>query len=63
MANTAKTLNLLGWIAGIIASLAVGFSLTSRALVIPFLNSMIHTILGWIVIIGAVIAIFGKIAK
>ena len=51
------------WLVGILVALAVGFGMTSKALVIPWIPAIITIIAGWIVvivtIIGAIMAIYG----
>jgi len=57
--------NVLAWIVGIIVTLAVAFGLTSGALLIPFIPSIITVVAGWIVIIatllGVVMALIGAL--
>lgn len=52
-----KILNIVAWITGILVSLAVGFGMTSRTLVIPYIPAILTVIAGWVVVIGALISV------
>jgi len=56
MAKT-KMLEILAWVVGVLVTLAVGFGMTSKALVIPYIPSMVVVVAGWLVVIGAIVSV------
>mgnify|MGYP001604613316 CR=1 FL=1 len=69
--NNSVSLNnlvvLVGWIAGIIIALAVGFGMIDKILKVRFLPTTFTVAVGWFVviltIIGALLAIFDRMSK
>ena len=59
MAKKIKLLGFLFWLVGLLASLAVGFGLTSGVLAIPYIPLIVMQVAGWIIIISALIAAIG----
>ena len=53
----SRIISLTVWLTGIIVSLAVGFGLIGRTLIIPWLNNLwgIPIVAGWIVVILTII--------
>lgn len=56
-----KFTNFVLWLVGILVALAVGFGLTSKVLVIPWIPSIVTVVAGWIVIVTTIIAVFSAI--
>jgi len=54
----SKIINLTIWLTGIIVSLAVGFGLIGKTLIIPWADNLwgIPVIAGWIVVILTIVA-------
>jgi len=56
----ASLISFVAWLTGVIVSLAVGFGLTTGALVVPYIG-VINEVAGWIVVfttlLGAILAI------
>ncbi len=62
----AKESNLMGivmWIVGVLVSLAVGFGMIDKVLIVRWIPEVITVIAGWVVVIGAVIGIITAIVK
>ena len=55
---------ILGWIVGVIVSLAVGSGMINGTLTVPGIPDIITVVAGWVVVVGAVVgvvlAIFNK---
>ncbi len=62
-----KILNLIVWIVGVLVSLAVGGlfldGTTMTNPILSFLPQVIHTIVGWLVIVGVLISVILAIVK
>jgi hypothetical protein len=62
--QNSTVLSFLAWFVGVMVSLAVGFGMTGKTLVIPYIHEMVTIIVGWIVVIttlvGVVMAILRK---
>ncbi len=56
MAKQSSVLNFVAWLTGVLVSLAVGFGMTGKTLIIPWLPEVITQIAGWVVIITTVIS-------
>lgn len=54
--QSGRTLNFIAWLTGVLVSLAVGFGMTGRTLVIPWLPVAVTQIAGWVVVITTVIS-------
>ncbi len=57
----AEVWSLIIWIAGILVSLAVGFGMTGRTLVVPYIPDVITISAGWIVIILTLLGVLLKL--
>tara|TARA_Y100000310_G_scaffold345856_1_gene471532 strand:+ start:14110 stop:14301 length:192 start_codon:yes stop_codon:yes gene_type:complete len=55
---------ILGWVVGVIVSLAVGSGMINGTLTVPGIPDIITVVAGWVVVVGAVVgvvlAIFNK---
>jgi hypothetical protein len=62
--QNSTVLSFLAWFVGVMVSLAVGFGMTGKTLVIPYIPEVVTIIVGWIVVIttlvGVVMAILRK---
>ena len=60
-------ISLIGWITGIIVSLAVGFGLVDKVLKVRFLPTPFTVAVGWVVVIltiaGTLMAIFDNLSR
>ena len=54
--QSAKVLNFIAWLTGVIVSLAVGFALISGTLSVPYLG-VVNDIAGWIVVITTLLSV------
>lgn len=63
----SKFLSFIGWLTGIIVSLAVAFGMIDGVLTIKFIPPIVMIIFGWIVIfttlLGAMISVMGHFIK
>jgi len=57
MAKSKSLMDVVMWIVGILVSLAVGFGMTDKVLVVRWIPPIITVIAGWIVVIGTIIGI------
>lgn len=57
-----KILNFVAWLTGVLVSLAVGFGMINKILVVPYIG-IVNVIAGWIVIIATLIGVIIGIAK
>ncbi len=56
----AKKIKLVEWVLGIVGllvSLGIGFAMIGGVLPIPFIPAMVMVVAGWIVVIGALLAL------
>jgi len=62
--QNSTVLSFLAWFVGVMVSLAVGFGMTGKTLVIPYIPEVVTIVVGWIVVIttlvGVVMAILRK---
>ncbi len=62
-----KLLSFVGWLTGVIVSLAVGFGMIGETLSIPQIYPEITIFFGWVVVVttilGALLAIIHKLSK
>lgn len=54
--QSAKVLNFIAWLTGVIVSLAVGFALISGTLSVPYLG-VVNDIAGWVVVITTLLSV------
>jgi len=59
----SKFLSFIGWITGVIVSLAVAFGMIDGVLTIKFIPQVIMVIFGWIVILTTLVGMFIGIMK
>ena len=66
-ASLANLIAIVGWIAGIIVSLAVGFGMIDKILRVQFLPTTFTVAVGWFVVVltitGAILVIVDKISS
>jgi len=55
MAQKNSLVNGVLWLVGILVALAVGFGMTSKLLVVPYIPEVVTIIAGWIIVVGTVI--------
>ena len=53
----ASLVNIAAWITGVLVSLAVGFGMIDKVLLVKFLPAIITVIAGWIVVILTIISV------
>ncbi|HOF44338.1 MAG: hypothetical protein BWY36_00888 [Candidatus Diapherotrites archaeon ADurb.Bin253] len=58
-----KFMNFIGWLTGVVVSLAVGFGMVDGVLSIKFIPDIVMKIFGWIVIVTTLIGVFIGIMK
>ena len=63
MAKKLDVIGMLAWIVGILVSLAVGFGMVSKALIIPYIPGIITIVGGWVVVAVTLIGIVMGIVK
>ena len=63
MAKKLDIVALLAWIVGILVSLAVGFGMVSKTLIIPKIPEVITTTAGWVVVVVTIVGIILAIVK
>lgn len=56
-------LNFIGWLTGVIVSLAVAFGMIDGVLTIRFIPQIVMVIFGWIVILTTLVGMFIGIMK
>ncbi len=56
-------MNFIGWLTGVVVSLAVGFGMVDGVLSIKFIPDIVMKIFGWIVIVTTLIGVFIGIMK
>lgn len=61
--SEGKALNFVGWLTGVIVSLAVGFAMTGRILTVPYIPSIVTMVAGWIVVITTLLSVILAILK
>ena len=54
--QSAKVLNFIAWLTGVIVSLAVGFALIGGTLSVPYLG-VVNVIAGWVVVITTLLSV------
>ncbi len=59
----SNLVNLAAWITGILVSLAVGFGMIDRVLVIRWIPTIITVVAGWVVVILTIVSIVLAIAN
>jgi hypothetical protein len=57
MAKNNSVLAIVTWLTGILVSLAVGFGMIDKVLVIRWIPDIVTWIAGWIVVIGAIVSV------
>ena len=61
--NKMDVIGLLMWLVGIVVALAVGFGMTTGALVIPYIYPIITVVAGWVVIVTTAIGVIMAAVK
>jgi len=54
---------ILAWIVGVLVSLAVGSGMIDGTLSVPGIPSIVVTVAGWVVVIGAVVSVVLTVFK
>ena len=61
--NKNKILNLLIWLVGLVVTLAVAFGLIGKSLTIPYVPEIVTVVVGWVVVVTAIIGGIARLVK